>query len=303
MADTLVRGTGAERRRAAGHASAPAPQRDRGTLRVAHHRHRLPVPPGGLAGARSSCQHTFADGFDDRCRRRSADPSVAARAASSPCTSPSSSVVINTVFGVGISLLLVRYDFPGKRRAQRADRPAAVGVADRRRPGAGARLRRPQRLVRPDAGERRLPGHLRRPRHHHGHGVRVAAAGHPRGRAGARGDRHRAGAGRPQPRRQRACRPSGASRCRRSSGPSSTASCSASPARSASSAPSRSCRATSRGQTQTATLVVEQKYQNFEQADGVRHRRSCWRSSSVACIVVVSILRPRTRERSRPGAP
>ena len=30
-------------------------------------------------------------------------------------TSPSSSVVINTVFGVGISLLLVRYEFPGKR--------------------------------------------------------------------------------------------------------------------------------------------------------------------------------------------
>ena len=53
------------------------------------------------------------------------------------------SVVINTVFGVGISMLLVRYEFPGQAGAQRPDRPAAVGVADRRRPRADPGLQRP----------------------------------------------------------------------------------------------------------------------------------------------------------------
>ena len=38
-------------------------------------------------------------------------------------------VVINLVFGVGMSLLLVRYEFPGKRAALGADRRTALGVA------------------------------------------------------------------------------------------------------------------------------------------------------------------------------
>ena len=114
-----------------------------------------------------------------------------------------SAVVINLLFGVGMSLLLVRYEFPGKRALSAHDRRTAVGVAGRRRPGAAAGVRRPQRLVRSDAGERRLPDRLRRPGHDHGHRLRRAAAGDPRGRAGAPGDRRRAGAGRPQPRRQR----------------------------------------------------------------------------------------------------
>ena len=46
------------------------------------------------------------------------------------------------------------------------------------------------------------------------------------------------------------------------------------------------------GQTQTATLVVEQKYQNFDQATAYAPR-SCSLCPRVACIVVVSILRLR----------
>ena len=60
-------------------------------------------------------------------------------------------VAINTVFGVGMALLLVRYEFPGQAGAVGADRPAAGGLAGRRRPRPGAGLQRPRRLVRPDA--------------------------------------------------------------------------------------------------------------------------------------------------------
>jgi sulfate transport system permease protein len=46
------------------------------------------------------------------------------------------------------------------------------------------------------------------------------------------------------------------------------------------------------GQTQTATLVVEQKYQNFEQ--GAAYATSfILAAASVLCIVVVSLLRPK----------
>ena len=47
------------------------------------------------------------------------------------------------------------------------------------------------------------------------------------------------------------------------------------------------------GETQTATLVVEEKYLNFDKRRRLRHRLPARRSSSVACIVVVSILRPK----------
>jgi sulfate transport system permease protein len=46
------------------------------------------------------------------------------------------------------------------------------------------------------------------------------------------------------------------------------------------------------GQTQTATLVVEQKYQNFDQ--GAAYATSfILAAASVLCIVVVSLLRPK----------
>lgn len=50
------------------------------------------------------------------------------------------------------------------------------------------------------------------------------------------------------------------------------------------------------GQTQTATLSVEQKYQDFQQATAYA-TSFLLASVSVACIVVVSLLRPRTEEK------
>ena len=46
------------------------------------------------------------------------------------------------------------------------------------------------------------------------------------------------------------------------------------------------------GQTQTATLMVEEKYQNFEQGRPTR-RRSCWPSSAWPAIVVLRPTRPK----------
>ncbi|UYM07461.1 sulfate ABC transporter permease subunit [Solicola gregarius] len=48
------------------------------------------------------------------------------------------------------------------------------------------------------------------------------------------------------------------------------------------------------GQTQTATLIVEQKYQNFEQSAAYA-TSFILAATSVLCIVVVSILRPKER--------
>ena len=84
---------------------------------------------------------------------------------------------------------------------------------------------------------------------------------------GARGDRRRPGAGRPQPRCQRLPGAPPDHPARPSSGRSCTASYSRWLAPSASSAPSRSSRGNLTGQTQTAPLVVEQKYHNFAQGE------------------------------------
>ena len=46
------------------------------------------------------------------------------------------------------------------------------------------------------------------------------------------------------------------------------------------------------GETQTATLVVEQKYQNFEQETAYA-TSFLLAFASVLCIVVVSLLRPK----------
>ena len=79
-------------------------------------------------------------------------------------------MVINTVFGVGISLLLVRYEFPGQARcsARCIDLPLSVSpivvglalvlVYGGRNGWFGPTLE--------DAG---LPGHLRHARHRPGH--------------------------------------------------------------------------------------------------------------------------------------
>ena len=134
-------------------------------------------------------------------------------------------VLINLVFGLTISILLVRYDFPGKRLLSAlldvplSVSPVVVGLAlvlvyNGRDGWFG-----------PGAGVGRLPGHLLHARHDHGDRVRRAAADDPRGRPRPRGDRRRPGAGGPQPRRQRAPRPCGGSRSPPSSGRSSTASC------------------------------------------------------------------------------
>jgi sulfate/thiosulfate transport system permease protein len=52
------------------------------------------------------------------------------------------------------------------------------------------------------------------------------------------------------------------------------------------------------GKTQTATLVVEQKYQNFEQATAYS-TAFMLASASVVCIVIVSILRPSESRKQR----
>jgi sulfate transport system permease protein len=46
------------------------------------------------------------------------------------------------------------------------------------------------------------------------------------------------------------------------------------------------------GETQTATLIVEQKYQNFEQ-EAAYATSFILAAASVLCIVVVSLLRPK----------
>ena len=53
-------------------------------------------------------------------------------------------VVINARHGHAIAWVLVRDDFPGKSRHQRAHRPAVRAAHDRRRPHAADALRAPQ---------------------------------------------------------------------------------------------------------------------------------------------------------------
>ena len=255
-------------------------------------RDRLRVPARRLAGVA---------GRQNDLRRRSRRAVQAAlhrpRRRRTPCCSPSRSrswaVAINTVFGVGMSLLLVRYEFPGKRAAVGTDRPAAVGLAGRRRPRAAAGLQRRGRLVRPDPGVRRHPGDLRTARDDHGDLLRGSAA-----RRSARSSRcsrrsattrsRRPAASAPAP-----CRRSAGSPCPPSSGRSCTASCS----------PGSLARRVRRRQDRLRQhrpvrprprpLVVEQKYSDF--APGRRRTPSSFILVliSVLCILVVSLLRPK----------
>ena len=130
--------------------------------------------------------------------------------------------------------------------------------------------------------QHRLPDHLRHPGHDPGHRVRRPAARDPRGRPGAHRDRRRAGAGRPQPRRQPAGRRSGGSPCPASSGPSCTASCSPWPAPSGEFGAVKVVSGNIALRTQTATLVVEETYQNFEQGTAPTRSPSSSPSSAVA---------------------
>ena len=109
-------------------------------------------------------------------------------------------VLINTVFGVGISLLLVRYTFPGRRALSAlvdlplSVSPIVVGLALLLvYSGHGWLGQHP--------GSAGAADHLRPGRHDHGHRLRQPAAGHPGDRPRAARDRHRPGAGGPQPRR------------------------------------------------------------------------------------------------------
>ena len=189
-------------------------------------------------------------------------------------------VLINLVFGVTISILLVRYEFPGKRLLSAlidvplSVSPVVVGLAlvlvyNGRDGWFGPTLE--------DAG---FPVIFHHAGSGHGDDVRRPAAGDPRGRPRAAPrsattrSRRRAASGRTRR------RPSGGSRCPASSGRSSTASCSPRPARSVSSARSRSCRATSRGKTQTATLMVEKQVPELRSRTRRTRSRSSWSSSA-----------------------
>ena len=90
--------------------------------------------------------HTFDDGLTS-LRSLFEDPDMVAALRLSVYVAIAS-VIINTIFGVGMSMLLVRYEFPGKRALSAlldlplSVSPIVVGLCAR------ARLRRPERLVR-----------------------------------------------------------------------------------------------------------------------------------------------------------
>ena len=201
-------------------------------------------------------------------------------------------VLINTVFGVGISILLVRYEFPGKRVLSAlidvplSVSPIVVGLAlllvyNGRDGWFGPAIE--ESTGRAD--------HLRHARHDHGDVFRGAAAGHPRGGAGALRDRRRPGAGRAQPGRRRP------QTFRRITLPSIkwgvVYGVVLSLARSLGEFGAvKIVSGNITGRTQTATLVVEAKYQNFQQ-------ETAYATSfllifvSIACLIVVALLRPK----------
>ena len=177
--------------------------------------------------------NTFADGFDG-ARRALDDPDVTSRCGSR--SSRSSPWSINTVFGVGMSLLLVRYEFPGKRllsalidlplrsrRSWSACRSCSSTAAATAGSGRPSRITASRSSSPPRASS--WPPRSCRCRSWSARSCRCSR------RSASTRSRPRA-ASAPTPSRR-----SGASPCRPSGGPSSTASCSASPARSASSAP------------------------------------------------------------------
>jgi sulfate transport system permease protein len=83
-------------------------------------------------------RHTFAGGIGS-LERALSDP-VLTHALWLTVQVAFTAVLLNTIFGVAISLLLVRYTFPG-RRVLSAHQPAAVGLPGRGRSSPGAGLR------------------------------------------------------------------------------------------------------------------------------------------------------------------
>ena len=201
-------------------------------------------------------------------------------------------VLINTVFGVGISILLVRYEFPGKRVLSAlidlplSVSPIVVGLAlllvyNGRDGWFGPAIE--ESTGRAD--------HLRHARHDHGDVLRGAAAGHPRGRAGALRDRRRPGAGRAQPGRRRHVDVPADHPAQHQVGV--VYGVVLSLARSLGEFGAvKIVSGNITGRTQTATLVVEAKYQNFQQ-------ETAYATSfllifvSIACLIVVAFLRPK----------
>ena len=168
-------------------------------------------------------QNTFRDGLDGM-RSALGDPDVT-HALWLTLRVSVIAVAINLVFGVGMSLLLVRYDFPGKRLLSAlidlplSVSPVVVGLAlvlvyNPRYGWLGEGLH-----------DRGIDIVFATPGIVDGHLLRGPPADRARGRPGARGAGRRAGAGRPQPGRQRRPDLLARSPCRASSGPSCTASC------------------------------------------------------------------------------
>ena len=196
--------------------------------------HRVSLHAGRLAGGARREEHVRR-----RLHRPEQHPQRPRRAPRADLTVRVAiiSVVINTVFGVGMSILLVRYEFPGKRTAERLRwtcrcrcRPSSS--VSRSCWSTAAGTAGSDRRSSPPAFQVifSTPGIVLAT-------VFVVASAHdPRSRACARGGRRRAGAGRVTASARARSRRSVESPCPRSGGRSSTASCSRSPGRSASSA-------------------------------------------------------------------
>ena len=277
-------------------------------------RRRQPGPQVGCCGssssatssswsagrARSIVRRTFEGGTQALRSTRCSDPDVI-HALKLSVTIALVAVLINLVFGVGMSLLLVRYEFPGKRVLSAlidlplAVSPIVVGLAlilvyNGRYGWFGPTLE--------DNG---LQVIFAMPGHDHGHDLRGAAAGDPRGRARPRGHGRRPGAGRQQPGRQRLAdvladhpaRHQVGGRLRRGAEPG--------PRRWASSARSRSSPATSAARPPRRPVLVQQKYQNFEQQTAYAVSFLLV-AVAVLCLIVVALLRPKDHKPSRATA-
>ena len=200
-------------------------------------------------------------------------------------------VAINTVFGVGMALLLVRYEFPGKRALSAlidlpmSVSPVVIGLAlllvyNGRTGWFGPTLEaHGYQVIFSSPGMIMATCFVALPLVVREVVPVLTEIGNDQEQAATS-----LGANAFQTLRRITLPPS--------SGRSSTASSSPSPARSASSAPLKIVSGNLTGQTQTAPLVVEQKYNNFAQGEAYAVSFILV-LISVACILVVSLLRPK----------
>ena len=201
-------------------------------------------------------------------------------------------VAINTVFGVGMALLLVRYEFPGKRALSAlidlpmSVSPVVIGLAlllvyNGRDGWFG-----------PTLEAHGIHGDLQQPRHDHGDLLRRPAPRRPRGRAGAR---RRSATTRSRP--PRSLGANAFQTLRRITLPAIkwavVYGVVLTLARSLGEFGAlKIVSGNLTGQTQTAPLVVEQKYNNFAQGEAYAVSFILV-LISVLCILVVSLLRPK----------